>query len=124
VSAILPIAAVAIVGAAALALTVALLLALAAGLGAAFAWGWTPVAAARYERRLAARDAALVKLGMLPPPPSAHRRHAAPVQDPAAVDADEYWTAARAAAATAELLPVATPAERVAASYKPVAGAR
>lgn len=104
-NAILLIAAVALVCVLVLVLAVALLLALSAALGAAFAWGWTPVAASMYERRLKRRDAALVRLGMLPPPPSAHRRHAAPQLDPAGVETDWYWDAARDASAVAELPP-------------------
>lgn len=86
---------------AALALGIALLLALSAALGAAFAAGWTPVAAALYERRQRRSLAAL----NLPPSQTLGHRHARPQPDPAAVDADEYWAEARAAAAVAELAP-------------------
>lgn len=98
-TAILLIAAAATVCVAAIALTVALLLALSAALGAAFAWGWTPVAAARYERRLRSR------YEPLPPSQTSGRRHGRPQLDPAAVDSDAYWTAAREASAVAELPP-------------------
>jgi hypothetical protein len=63
-------------------------------------WGAvaTTVAAALYERRLARRDEALERLGMLPP----SARHARPMPDPLRVECDEYWCAARQAAVEAE----------------------
>lgn len=88
-----------LLGAAALALAVVLLLALCALVAAVCAWAYVGVASWRYERLLAAR------YEPLPPSRKLGHRHACPQLDPAAVDADEYWTAAREASAMAELSP-------------------
>jgi hypothetical protein len=84
------------------ALVVAFVVAVCAAGGAVWGAVSMTVAAVLYERRLARRDEALERLGMLPP----SARHARPIPDPLRVECDEYWDTARQASTEAELAPV------------------
>lgn len=73
-------------------------LALGAAFGAAFAWGFTPVAAACYERR---QRRSLTALQL--PPSQTYRPCPSPLAgDVQAAEYDSYWTAARLASVEAE----------------------